>query len=603
MKYLAVLLLVSLFTSGHSLKAHGPVKSLAWSGKPKYPENFTHFDYVNPQAPKGGKVTLGVVGTFDSLNPFIIKGTPAAGLLPLHPYIFYATLLFAPADELFSAYPYIAEKFELAPDRLSMTFYLNPKAKFHDGSPIQADDVLWSFNTLREQGSPLYRQYYADVIKVVKIDALTVRFEFKDASNKELPLILGHFPILSQKEYQHHQFTDAGLRIPLGNGPYRIVNVDAGKSIRYERVKEWWGKDLPIAVGCYNFDEIEYLYFRDRDIAFEAFKAGVFDFRFESSIGNWMQRYDFKAARDGKVIKLEIPFVSAGRMSGLFMNTRRSVFKDPKVREALQYAFDFEWTNATYFYGQYDRITSYFWGLDLAASGPISEAEQEVLAPYRGHILEQVFKAAYEPPQSDGSGDNRAHLRQAATLLEQAGYQVREGVLVDQATGRPFEIEILLNGNTMVRFLNAFVKNLRRLGIKASWRVVDEAQYITRLDKYDFDLIAADLYQSPSPGNEQREFWGSKAAKVPGTRNYAGIEDPVIDALIEKLIDADSREELVVYTRALDRVLLSGHYVIPLWGSTKIRMAYWDKLQHNEAFPKYNFDLLSWWIDPKVLSQ
>lgn len=572
-----------------------PQSSIALYGKTKHQDALTHYAHVNPNAPKGGKINFSASGTFDSLNPFVIKGLPAAGLTPLFPNLFHVTLMDHSSHEPFSQYAYLAESIDLAEDHLSVTFRLRQGATFHDGSAITAEDVVFSFNTLLKEGLPLYAQYYGDVIKAEVLDEYQVKFSFKDSVNKELPLLLGHFPIFSKAYYSKNKFSDSSIKIPLGNGPYRIVDVDAGRSITYERVKNWWGENLPVSKGRYNFDQVRYIYFRDPDVAFEAFKSHNYDFRVENKIKNWVLKYDFEAVKNGKVHKIEAPFVQAGIMQGLVMNTRREIFSDARVRRALALAFDFDWLNENYFYNKYERIDSYFWGLELASSGLPSEVEKVLLEPFKGHIPKDLFTTPYTLPKNDGSGQNRQALRQAKALLKEAGWTVVGGALTNTKTGKLFQFDLLLSDMGMTRVLNGYLKNLKRLGIQAKFRVVDTAQYTSRVEEFDYDMIMTVLAQSSSPGNEQREFWGSHAADAKGSRNYAGVRDPVVDALIEKLIDASDRESITTVVKALDRVLLWGHYVVPLWGSSKHRMAHWDNLKNTKKFPKYNVDLFAWW--------
>ena len=581
-----------------------PQTSLSLYGKAERHDNFTHYQHVNPDAPKGGTIVWSAMGTFDSLNPFVIKGTPAAGMTYLYPSLFYATLMDQSPNEPFSQYTYLAESVSVAGDKQSMTFSLRQDATFHDGSPITADDVIYSFQTLVDKGLPLFKKYYHDVKAVEKIDRFTVRFVFMDDTNKELPLLLGTFPIFS-KDYHEKNGFKSTLTPPLGSGPYRIKSVDAGRSIEYERVKKWWGETLPVNKGRYNFDGIRFLYFRDPDVAFEAFKSHDFDIRVENEIKKWMTGYDEKTLKNGDMKRLEVTTVQYGLMNGLVMNLRREKFQNPKVREALIKAMDFEWLNENYFYNQYQRTTSYFWGLDLAATGPLSKAEQDILTPYKDIISPDVFaKQEYKLPATDGTGRDRRFLREAQMLLKQAGYSLQNGVLVDPKTKTPFEIEILLPQQSFVRLLNAYVKSLKRLGIQARFRIVDTAQYTARVEDFDYDMIMAPIAQSNSPGNEQREFWGSKAATANGSRNYAGIQNKAVDDIIEKIVDAQDRKDLVTHVKALDRILLWEHLVVPLWGSEKWRIAYWAKtgkdkmlIKNTGDFSKYSFDTHSWWAE------
>ena len=572
-----------------------PETSMALYGHAQHHKGFDHYAHVNPKAPKGGELKLAVTGTFDSFNPFVIKGVPAAGFTPLYPHLFYVSLMDHSGHEPFSQYVYLAESVDLADDRLSVTFLVREDATFHDGSAITAEDVIFSFNTLIKEGSPLYKQYYADVKQVEKVDKRGVKFTFKDATNKELPLLLGQFPVFSKVYYSKNKFQDATLKVPLGNGPYRIVEVDAGRSITYERVKNWWGANLNVNKGRYNFDRVRYLYFRDPEVQFEAFKGHDFDFRGENEIKKWVIGYDFDAVKKGDVIKNMIPAPQHGLMQGLFMNTRRDFFADRRVRQALTLAFDFEWLNENYFYNQYERITSYFYGFDFAASGKITPGEREILDPFKDQLPAEVFDKEYTLPKNNGSGRNRHALRQAHALLKEAGWTVKNGVLTHVKTGKAFEFDILLGSPSYTRLLNSYLKNLQRLGIKAKFRVTDTAQYVSRVEAFDYDMIVSVTAQSPSPGNEQREFWGSYVANSKGSRNYAGIKDPVVDKLIEKIIDAQDREILTTTVTALDRVLLWGHYVVPLWSSSKYRQAYWNNLKNTGKTLKYNVDIFAWW--------
>lgn len=588
-----------IFVLGISIAGAEPKHAIALYGEPPlYGKYFKHFNYVNPKAPKGGQLTVSGLGAFDSLNPFIIKGTPAAGLTLIYPSLFYVTLTQHSFDEPSVEYGYAAETIDLADDKMSVTFTLRPGITFHDGSPITPEDVIFSFNTLIKKGNPLYRNYYADVKSVTKTNDRGVRFEFKHNQNKELPVILGQFPIFSKKYYEKHEFDKSSLTMPLGNGPYKIKEVDPGRSITYEHVKNWWGEKLPINVGRYNFDRIQYKYFRDPDVAFESFKSGEYDIRSENRISKWMIGYNFPAAKEGKVIKLEVPIQNVGIMQALIMNTRRDLFKDRRVREAINEVLDFEWVNKNLFYNQYNRTNSYFWGTELASSGNITSAEKDILEPFKDKLSPEVLNQPFKV----SARSDRQNLKKAAKLLAEAGWVVKDGVLINKQTKQPFEFEILLQSPDIVKALQGFVTNLKHLGITAKFRIVDTAQYNLRENDFDYDMIVHVLGQSISPGNEQREFWSSKAADIKGTRNFAGIKDPVVDALVEQVIDASSRQDLIDHVHALDRVLLWGYYVVPLWYSNVQRMAYWDKLDHPPTFPKYNFDIEAFW-DKKATAQ
>lgn len=572
-----------------------PRHGIALYGEPKYKDDFTIFDYVNPKAPKGGELVLAVMGSFDSFNPFIVKGAAAAGLSPLYSSPLHATLMEHSKEEPFSQYGYIAESVEIPEDRSYVTYVLREKITFHDGTPITVDDVIYSFKTLVEKGHPLYRAYYHDVKGVQKVDERRVKFTFVDGSSRELPLIVGQLPIISKRYYEARGFDRADLKPPLGSGPYKIVDFTPGRSVTYERVPGWWGENLPISKGRYNFNRIRYEYFRDDTVSLEAFKSGGYDLRQERTIKIWKQGYKFPAATDGRIVLEKIKDNNPAGMQAFLYNTRREIFKDPLVREALSYAFDFEWTNQKMFFNEYTRIKSYFENSGLAARGLPSPEELEILESYRGRIPDNVFTKPYEPPKTDGTGNIRENLSIAKALLNKAGWRVENNILVHEKTGKPLEFEILLVRSDFERILLGFVKNLERLGVRASIRTVDSAQYTRRLENFDYDMIAGAILQSLSPGNEQREYWGSKAADAPGSRNYMGIKDPVIDEFIEKLIDAPDRKTLVHLTRALDRILLWGYYVIPSWYSNVNRFAYWKKIKRPEKLPDYDIDLHAWW--------
>ena len=559
----------------------------------KYDPGFEHFDYVEPGAPAGGTATFSAIGSFDTLNPFIIKGTPAAGVALL-----YETLTAGSLDEPFSRYGLLAESIRMPEDRSWVAFTLRPEARFHDGRPVTVEDVIWSFDILKEEGQPLYRYYYANVAAAEKTAEREVTFRFEGGSNRELPLIISELPVLPKHYYDEVEFNQTTLKPPVGSGPYRIGRLDPGQSITYERDPDYWGWDLPVNAGRYNFERIVYDYYRDTNVALEAFKAGAYDFRLENTAKLWATAYTGEPIEKGRIVKEELPDASDTRMQGFVFNTRREIFKDPKVREALAYAFDFEWTNENLFYGAYERIDSYFSGSsELASSGLPSEAERALLEPLRGQIPEQVFTATYQPPSTDQPGGLRANLRKGLELLNEAGWVIENGRLVNQETGRPMTFEILLVSPEFERIALPFVKNLERLGVRATVRVADTAQYQNRLDNFEFDMISGLWGQSASPGNEQRDYWGSQAADTPGSRNLAGIQEPAVDVLIDAIIQADTRDELETAARALDRVLLWGHYVIPHWQIQVYRLAYWNKFGRPETVPPYGLDLFAWWID------
>lgn len=560
----------------------------------KYGPEFIHFDYVNPDAPKGGEARLASIGTFDTLNPFIIKGVPADGI-----GLLFESLMISSNDEPFTEYGLIAESIEVPDDRSWVVFTLRPEARWHDGTPITVDDVIFSFETLREQGNPFFRAYYASVAEVEKLDARRVEFTFVPGENRELPLILGQLPILSKAYYSEHEFNRTSLEPPMASGPYRVESVDPGRSITYRRDPDYWGWHLPVNQGRHNFDVIRYEYYRDATVALEAFKTRRYDFRNENSSRQWATAYTGPPFVKGLIVKEEIQHQIPTGMQAFVFNIRRAKFADPRVREALGYAFDFEWTNRTLFYGAYTRTKSYFSNSELASRGLPSEAELELLEPFRGQIPDEVLARAYEPPSTDGSGNNRANLREAMGLLKEAGWTIENGKLVGPRTGEPMEIEFLLVSQEFERVVAPMVQNLRKLGIKATIRTVDTPQYQGRLQEFDFDIVVETFPQSLSPGNEQREFWGSAYADIPGSRNIIGTKNPVVDALVEKVIAAPDRDALIAACRALDRVLLWDHYVIPQWHIRSFRVAYWNKFGRPKTPPKYALGFLdTWWVDP-----
>lgn len=564
-------------------------------GEPKYPAGFSHFDYVNAEAPKGGTVKMAVVANgFDSFNPFDIRGVAAAGISD---YL-YDTLLESSDDEPFSAYGLIAESLETPDDRSYVVFNLRQQARFQDGEPITAEDVKFSFETLTTRGHPFFRNYYADVSKVTIEGSHRVRFDFSGTSNRELPLILGQMPILPAHYWKDREFGENGLTPPVGSGPYRIGSFEAGRSITYQRVDDYWARDLGVRKGRFNFDRIIYDYYTDDTVALEGFKAGSFDFRLESSAKNWATAYTGEKFENGTIIKEAIEHHRPTGMQGFAFNTRREVFFDPLVREALAYGFDFEWTNKNLFFGQYTRTDSYFENSELASTGLPRGRELEILEAFRGQLDDNVFTEEYTPPETDGQSGLRQNLKTALELLRKAGYEIRDGKMVHGKTGEPLAFEILLFQKSFERVVLPFKNNLARLGIDMAVRLVDSNQYIQRLREFDYDMITQVIGQSDSPGNEQREYWHSSTADAKGSRNYMGVSDPVVDELVSMVIQAPDREELVHRVRALDRVLLNGHYVIPHWHLTRDRIAYWNFLQRPAETPKNGVDLNNWWAKP-----
>ena len=561
-------------------------------GDLKYPPDFKHFDYVNPDAPKGGTMRLAAIGTYDTLNPYVVKGVPAAGIGQI-----FDTLTASAEDEPGSEYGLVAEKIELAPDRLSVLYTIRNEARFHDGTPMTPDDVIWTFETLRAKGHPSYRSYYGDVTKVEKESERGVRFSFKSADNRELPQILGQMPVLSKAYWSGRDFEKTTLDPPLGSGPYKIESLDPGRSITYRRVADYWAADLPVNKGRHNVDTIRYDYYRDATISLEAFKAGQYDVKLENSSKDWATGYDSPAVREGLIKKAEIPNQLPSGMQGFAYNLRRPLFQDPRVREALAYGFDFEWSNKNLFYDAYTRTRSYFDNSELAATGAPQGEELKILEKFRGQVPDRVFTTEYDPPKYDGSGNIRDGLRAALKLLKEAGWTFKGEKLVNDETGQPFEFEVLLDNPQFERIVLPFAKNLERMGITARVRTVDPAQYQKRMDTFDYDMTVAVFPQSLSPGNEQREYWGSKAADEEGSRNLLGIRSPVIDDLVEELIRAPDRPSLIAHTQALDRVLQYGYYLIPHYHIAKFRVALWDKFRRPAISPKYAVGMDTWWID------
>ena len=572
-----------------------PVHGIAMHGELKYPENFPHFDYVNPNAPKGGTLRMSVVANgFDSFNPFVVRGVAAAGITT---YV-YDTLLESSADEPFSEYGLIAESVEVPEDRSYVVFNLREQARFHDGEPITAEDVEFSYRVLTTEGHPFYRNYYAEVEDVTVEDSHRVRFNLSDTENRELPLILGQMPVMPAHYWQDREFTGSGLDEPIGSGPYRIADYEAGRSLTYERIEDYWAKNLGIRKGRFNFDEIRYEYYNDDTVALESFKAGNSDFRRETSAKNWATAYTGRAFEQNQITKEAIEHHRPSGMQGFAFNTRKEVFKDPRVREALTYAFDFEWANRNLFFDQYTRTSSYFENSELASSGLPTGRELEILEQFRDQLSDDVFEEEYAPPTTAGDQTLRDNLRIALKLLREAGYAIRDGRMVHTESGEPLAFEVLLFQKSFERVVQPFRKNLERLGVDVSVRLVDSNQYVQRVRNFDFDLISQVIPQSDSPGNEQREYWHSSNVDVTGSRNYMGVDDPVVDELVDLVIQAPDREALIHRVRALDRVLLRGHYVVPHWHLTKDRVAYWNKLQRPEVTPKNGIDIDNWWITP-----
>ena len=572
----------------------GPKHAIAMHGDIKYPADFRNFDYVDPAAPKGGDVRQSASGTFDSFNPWIIRGV-AAGVVGLT----IETLMVGSGDEPFTMYCLICETVETPADRSWVEFALRPQAKFHDGSPIEPEDVIWTFETLKAKGRPFYRAYYADVVKVEKTGPRKVRFAFRDGENRELALIAGQIPVMSRKWWASRDFDRPLAEPPLGSGPYRIDSFEMGRTVALKRVADHWARDLPVNRGRFNFDVLRYEWFRDPTVAHEAFLAGNFDFKLENTARIWAQGYDTPAFRDGLFKKIDIPEERVAGMQALVMNSRRKPFDDRRVRQALGYAFDFEWSNKNLFFDAYTRTRSYFDNSELAARGLPQGEEKAILERLKDKLPPEVFTTEYQPPKTDGTGNIRDGIREATRLLRDAGWRIADQKLVD-ASGKQLSFEILLTQSqgAFERVLGPFVANLKRIGIEARLRSVDVAQYQNRVDDFDYDMIVGGWGQSESPGNEQREFWSSARADQKGSRNSAGIKDPAIDELVELLIADPDRASLVQRTRALDRALQWGFWVIPNWYLASDRVAAWDRFGWPAKNGKGGFDWSTWWIDP-----
>jgi microcin C transport system substrate-binding protein len=570
-------------------------------GDLKYPETFQHFDYVDPDAPKGGTVRLSTAGSFDSFNFVPPKGVVGAGVGYL-----YQSLMASALDEASTQYGEIADAVRFPADYSSATYRLNPKARWHDGKPITPEDVVWSFETLKAN-NPQQAFYYKNVTKAEATGNHEVTFTFEKAGNRELPQIIGQLLVLPKHWWtgtdasgKARDVTATTLEPPLGSGPYRIKGFTPGRSIVYGRVEDWWGADLPTARGSYNFDEVRFEYFLDRDVMREAFKGDAFDFRVENVAKDWATSYDIPAVREGRIVKQEFPDTSSGRMQAFAFNLRRDKFRDPRVRRAFNEAFDFEEMNKTLFFGLYTRIDSYFAGLDLASSGSPQGKELEILESVRDKVPPEVFTTPYKNPVNASNEERRANLRNAVRLLKEAGWEVRDRRLVNAASGEAMTVEILLDNPAFERIALVYKQSLERLGIGVTIRTVDSAQFQKRQDDRDFDLIIYGQGQSQSPGNEQREYWGSDAADRPGSANIPGIKDPAVDALIDRVVYARDREELVAATKALDRVLMAGSYVVPMWRSATIRTLRWDRFASPKTLPSQSLtggfpDV--WWYD------
>jgi microcin C transport system substrate-binding protein len=564
------------------------VPAMGMGYEPKYPADFKHFDYVSPGAEKGGEITLYGLGTFDSLNPYLLKGLPAEGLGSL----VFESLLEKSLDEPFSMYGLIADDFYLAADGLSVTFHINPEARFSNGKPITAEDVKFSFDTLMSKAAhPQFRVYYGDVESAEVIDRLTVRFHFKNR-NRELHMIVGEIPIFSREWLGSEPFDEVDDVPPVSSGPYLVDGYERGRYIRYRRNPDYWAKALPVRTGMYNFDSITYKYYKDSTIAQEAFKAGEFDFFYENYSKRWARSHVGPKYDSGEILKTELAHSNNAGMQGFAINIRREKFKDVRVRKALGLAFDFEWSNNQLFYNQYERCDSYFSNSELAATGLPQGRELELLNKYREQLPASVFEQEWYPPTTNAEISLRDNLKNARDLLADAGWTVQDGVLKN-AQGEAFVLDVLLVQKGFDRIFAPYAHNLKKLGIDMNYRTVDDSLYKRRMDKFEFDMVVTSFPQSVSPGNELMNMFHSQAADMEGSRNLPGISDPVVDALIEKIINAENRDELIIAAHALDRVLLHGEYLVPNWYIDTHRIAYRDKFNMPETLPLY-FEPLSW---------
>lgn len=569
--------------------------SQAMGYAPKYADGFTHFDYVNPDAPRGGALDLPAFGSFDSLNPYTLKGQSASGLGTL----VFETLMVSSWDEPFSQYGLLADDVQLAEDRLSVTYHINPEARFSDGSPVLAEDVVFSYETLRDKGHPQYRFYWSDIKGATALDERTVRFDFARV-NPELHLIVGQIPVFSRNWVGDREFGDLALERPLGSGPYLIEKYELGKYITYRRNPDYWGRDLGVRRGMFNFERVTYKFYRDFTVMLEAFKAGEFDFTHEYNSKKWARDYIGPKFRNGEIIKKELPHSNNAGMQGFVFNLRKLLFQDKRVRRALTLAFDFEWSNRNLFYNQYERNDSYFSNSELAARGKPDEAELELLEPFRDQLPPELFEKTWQPPSTAPPGSLRNNLREAKALLSEAGWEYRDGALRN-AAGEPFRFSIILRQKGFERIVAPFARNLGKLGIEVEYRTIDPALYQQRMDKFDFDMVVAGFPQSQSPGNEQMSMFHSSSASQEGSNNLIGLNDPVIDAMVEHLVYARDRETLVTAAHALDRVLLYGEYLIPHFYIGSHRVAWWDKFDMPETLPLYydptTWMLGTWWIE------
>ncbi|MGA7454187.1 MAG: extracellular solute-binding protein [Rhodoplanes sp.] len=591
------LLAALLAASSASLAETQARHAIAMHGEPALPENFTHFRYADPDALKGGRLTVGVLGTFDSLNPLIVKGVPAQSL---RGYVI-ESLMARGYDEPFTLYGLLARSVETDAARSYVTFNLDERAKFSDGKPVTPEDVIFSWQLLRDKGRPNFRIYYAKVTKAEVVGKHSVRFDLSGAEDRELPLILGLMAVLPRHATDPDKFEETSLTPIVGSGPYVVTAVDVGKSVTLERNPNYWGRDLPVNRGFWNFDTVRFDYYRDANAHFEAFRKGLFDINVETDPSRWETAYDFPAARDGRVVKEELPTGLPQGMLAFVFNTRRPVFADIRVREAIAGLLDFEWINRNLFYGRYQRTGSYFEGSELSSRGrPADARERALLAPFPDAVRPDVMEGTWSPPTSDGSGRDRKRLKAALALLADAGYDLVGTVLKERKTGKPLAFEIMVTTKDQERIALAFARSLRRAGIEPSIRVVDAVQYEQRRISFDFDMIQYRWDESLSPGNEQAFYWGSASADEQGSRNYMGVRSAAVDAMIAAMLKAEQRADFVAAVRALDRVLLSGQFVVPLYHLPVQWVARWRSIRHPAATSLYGYLPEVWWREPSA---
>jgi len=584
------LLLLSVPPATAKISKHIPLYDQS-----KYADDFSHFDYVNPQAPKGGRIVMPEYGGFDNFNPFIFKGIATSQVANLS----LDSLGIVPADDPYTVYPLLAKAFDIPNDKSYIGFILDERAKFHDGSPVTADDVLFSFNALREKGIPLYKVYYSDVERAVKINDKEVRFYFKKGSNnRELPLILSQIKIYSAKDWENSDFSKPTLRVPLGSGPYRLEKFEPGRFLVFKRNPDYWAATLPGRKGFFNFDEVRFDYYQDTTVTLQALFAGNIDVREEYIAKIWVTGYDNHLVKSGKIIKENMAHSNAAVLQMFAFNLRKPAFQNRLVRQAIALAFNFDWANDKLFYNQYQRLYSYFTNTGMEATGLPKGKELAILNKYKSKLPEELFTRRHENPRHKDYKETRRHLKEAVTLLKQAGYDFINGKMTNLATGEPLEFEVLsnsANGNTFTRVMLPFINNLAKIGVKLRFRNLEINVFKNRLDNFDFDMAIVSFGVSRLPGNEQAEMWGSASADIKGSYNVIGIKNPIADDLIKGIISAQNKDDYEAYVRALDRVLLTENYMIPQWFSPYQRVAYHDKFMHPQSKTKVGFQPMTWW--------